>query len=178
LRINSGKVATHQKREDQKEAAQLGLELSRLQGELAPIGHGGCGRAVGIGAILIFSPRQASKAFIVQNLPDGGATEGCVVVLEGALNVVDGEILFAHSQNEVAGGALLGLGARAGLEVLEKGGFSTAEMVTENAEGAWGVAEALGDLLGGGAFQKVGAQGLILALGGGGWLQEEPGLFC
>jgi hypothetical protein len=49
-------------------------------------------------------------------------------------------------------------------------------MVTENAEGARRVAEALGDLLGGGAFQEVGAQGLILAVGGGGWLQEEPGL--
>jgi hypothetical protein len=49
-------------------------------------------------------------------------------------------------------------------------------MVTENAEGARRVAEALGDLLGGGAFQEVGAKGLILALGGGGWLQEEAGL--
>jgi hypothetical protein len=45
-------------------------------------------------------------------------------------------------------------------------------MVTENAEGTRRVAEALGDLLGGGAFQEVGAKGLILALGWGGWLQE------
>jgi len=85
--------------------------------------------------------------------------------------------LFAHSQNEVADGALLGLGSGARFEVLEKGGFSTAEVVTENAEGAWGVAEALGNLVGGRAFQEVGAKGLVLALGGRGRLAEEAGLF-
>src|ERR1035437_7596598 len=166
-----GKLATHQGGEEQKEAAQLGLEFTRLQRELAAICHSGGGWAVGIGTVLVFAPGQTSKALIVQNLPDGSATEGCVVVLEGALDVIDGEILFAHRQNEVADGALLGLGARAGFEVLEKGGFGTAE-------GAWGVTEALGNLLGGGAFQEVGAKGLILTVGGGSGLQEEAGLIC
>jgi len=142
------------------------------------IGHGGGGRAVGIGTILVFSPGQTSKALVVQNLPDGGATEGCGVILERALDVIDGEILFAHSQNEAADGTLLRLGAGAGFEVLEKGGFSAAEVVTENAKGAWGVAEALGNLLGGGALQEVGTKGLVLAVGGGGWFQEEAGFFC
>lgn len=100
------------------------------------------------------------------------------MVLERALDVIDGEILLAHRQNEVADGALLGLGTGAGFEVLEKCGFRAAEVVTENAEGAWGVTEALGHLLGGGAFQEVGAKGLILTMGGGSGLQEEAGLIC
>ena len=100
------------------------------------------------------------------------------MVFERALDVIDGEILFAHSQNEVADGALLRLSAWAGFEVLEKGGFGATEVVTENAEGAWRVAEALSHLLGGGAFQEVGAKGLVLALGGGGGLEEEAGLLC
>src|ERR1017187_2178531 len=90
-----GKLATHQGGEEQKETAQLGLEFTRLQGELAAICHIGDSRAVGIGTILVFSPGQASKALIVQNLPNGSATERCVVVLERALDVIDGEILLA-----------------------------------------------------------------------------------
>jgi hypothetical protein len=46
------------------------------------------------------------------------------------------------------------LGAGAGFEVLEKGGLSAAEVVTENAEGAWGVPEAFGHLLGGEPSRK------------------------
>ena len=37
----------------------------------------------------------------------------------------------------------------------------------QNAEGAWRVAKARGDLAGGGAVDEVGAEGFILALGGG-----------
>src|ERR1035441_701226 len=78
-----GKLATHQGGKEQKEAAQLGLEFTWLQGELAAICHRGGGGAVGIGTVLVFAPGQTSKALIVQNLPDGSATEGCGVVLEG-----------------------------------------------------------------------------------------------
>jgi len=50
--------------------------------------------------------------------------------------------------------------------------------MTQNAEGAGGVAEAPGDFLGGELLDEIGAQRLILALAGGGGLQEETGLSC
>ena len=50
-----------------------------------------------------------------------------------------------------------------------------AELVTEDAEGPGRVAEAAGDLVGGEAFDEVGAEGLVLSVqrrfGG----EEEPG---
>src|ERR1035437_5362872 len=55
-----GKLATHQGGEEQKEAAQLGLEFTRLQRELAAICHSGGGWAVGIGTVLVFAPGQTS----------------------------------------------------------------------------------------------------------------------
>jgi hypothetical protein len=41
-----------------------------------------------------------------------------------------------------------------------------AELVTEDAKGARGIAEAVGDFVGGHLLDEVGAQGLILALQG------------
>jgi hypothetical protein len=50
--------------------------------------------------------------------------------------------------------------------------------MAQNAEGARGIAEALGDLLGGEPFEEIGPQGLVLALGGGSRFEEEAGLLC
>jgi len=42
----------------------------------------------------------------------------------------------------------------------------TQETVAEDAEGAWGVAEGAGNLLGGAALEEIGAEGFVLALHG------------
>ena len=68
--------------------------------------------------------------------------------------------------------------ARAALELAEPVGLLAPEMMTQDAEGAGGVAETPGDLLGGKLFDEIGAQRLVLALAGGGGLQEEAGLIC
>ena len=62
---------------------------------------------------------------------------------------------------------------RAVLELPEEVGLGAAEMMTQDAKRSWGVAKALGDVSRGKTFDEVGAEGLILALGGGGGLEEE-----
>jgi hypothetical protein len=88
-----------------------------------------------------------------------------VLGLQCRFDVIDGEILLAHRQDEFADGVLLGLGMRATLELTEEVGL-----------GAWGVAKAAGDLSRGKALDEVGAESLVLALSGRGGDEEEAGL--
>ena len=87
-------------------------------------------------------------------------------------HTLDAEYVFVS-------GALLGLtgGASfAGGEEFRQ--LIAAKCVTEHAKSAWGVAKALGGLSGGEPFDVEGAQGLVLALAGRGWLAEEAAAFC
>ena len=172
----AGQVAIHQQGQKQEQAAELSREAARGQGELAAIGDGsGRGKERG-GTFVILAPGQAGEAFIVQDLPDGGGTQGSLLGLEGAFDVVDGEVLLAHPQDQFADGVFLGLGMRAVLEFTEEVGLGAAEMMTQDAKGAWGVAKAAGDVSRGKTFDEVGTEGLVLALGGGGGFEEEAGL--
>ena len=65
---------------------------------------------------------------------------------------------------------------RLGLYTKEEVGLGAAEMMTQDAKRARGVAKAAGDISRGEAFDKVGTEGLVLALGGGSGLEEETGL--
>src|SRR3989475_96767 len=148
-------------------------EAARGQGEFAAIGDGS-GRGMECrGTFGILAPGQAGEAFLVQDLPDGGGTQGSLLGLESAFDVVDGEVLLAHPQDQFADSVFLGLGMRAVLELPEEVGLGAAEMMTQDAKRSWGVAKALGDVSRGKTFDEVGAEGLILALGGGGGLEEE-----
>ncbi len=71
------------------------------------------------------------------------------------------EITSANTQSLIA--SALGLGA---------------ELVTQHAEAAGGVAEAAGDFVGGQCFDEVGAQGFVLAVRGVAGPHEVAGKFC
>jgi hypothetical protein len=55
----------------------------------------------------------------------------------------------------------------------EEVGLGAAEMVTQDAKRARGVAEALGDVGTGNTLDEEGAEGLVLALRGGSRFEEE-----
>jgi hypothetical protein len=127
----------------------------------------------GSGTFFILTPRQAGKAFIMQDLPDGGGTQGSLLVLEGTLDVVDGEVLLAHLQDQLADGVFLGLGMGAMLEFPEEVGLGATETMAQDAKRAWSVAKASGDVSRGKTFDEVGPEGLVLALGGRSGFEEE-----
>jgi hypothetical protein len=87
-------------------------------------------------------------------------------------------ILFAQSNNEGPSSVGLGLSFGSGLALAKEIKGLAAELAAQNAEGAWGVAEAPGGLMGGEALDKESAQGLVLALGRGLGFEEEAGLVC
>ena len=70
------------------------------------------------------------------------------------------------------------MGMGAVLEFTEEVGLRPAEMMTQDAKGTWGVGKTAGDVSRGEALDEIGAEGLVLALGGGGGFEEEAGLGC
>jgi len=112
----------------------LSGEASWGQGELAAIGDGRGGGKKRRRALVILAAGQAGEAFLVQDLPDGGGTQGSQPILQGAFDVMDGEVLFAHAQDQFAGGVFLRLGMRAALQFTEEVGLEAAEMMTQNAK--------------------------------------------
>ena len=83
------------------------------------------------------------------------------------LDVVDGEIAFAHRHDEFADAIPDGGETRPVLDGLEEADLLIgimAELVTEDAERTGRVAEAAGDLQGRPAFDEVGAEGLVLSV--------------
>jgi len=131
-----------------------------------------------IGAFVVGAAGQTTETFLTEHLPDGRVTQRSAFGFKRALDVIDGMILFAQSDNEGARGVGFGLGFRAGLALAEEIKRLAAELTAQDAESAGAVAETPGDLLRGQIFDEKGAQGLVLALRGRLGLQEEPGLLC
>src|SRR5260370_13595650 len=94
-------------------------------------------------------------------------TEGVSGQGQFGTHVVDGEIGFAHSQDEFAY-AITDWGETwpvlDGLEEADLLIGVMAELVTEDAERTGRVAEAAGDLVGRTAFDEIGAVGLVLSV--------------
>jgi hypothetical protein len=61
------------------------------------------------------------------------------------------------------------------LEFPEEVGLGAAEMMAQDAERAGRIAKAARDVRRGQTFDEVGAEGLVLALGGGSGFEEEAG---
>jgi hypothetical protein len=87
-------------------------------------------------------------------------------------------ILFAQGDDEGAGGGGFGLGLGSGPAWAKEVERLAAELTTEHAEGSWGVAKEVGDLVGREVLDKISAQGFVLPLGGGLGFEEEPNFLC
>jgi hypothetical protein len=93
-----------------------------------------------------------------------------------AADVVDGEVLFAEGDDAVAEGIGLGCGlGPLGRSEEEVASGTLAELVDEDAEAPRGVTEATSHLDAGETVDEEGAEGLVLAMGGVGRFEEDPG---
>jgi len=88
---------------------------------------------------------------------------------EFALHVIDGEIAFAHGYGQIANAVAGGRGLRAALGLAEESSAFirvVSELMAEDAEEAWGVAEAAGDVCRGLLIDEVSTESFVLALQG------------
>jgi hypothetical protein len=92
------------------------------------------------------------------------------------LNVIDREIAFAHGDGQITNAVARGSGLRTPLRLAEEGGTFlgvVAELMTEDAEGGWGIAKTAGDVPGGLFLDEEGAESFVLTLQGELWDKEE-----
>jgi len=166
-------------RDKQEQAAEHGAEGAWAQVQFAHVGYGRRNGFEGGGTLVIATTGQAGEALLAHEYGQGIGTNAVACERQLALDVVDGQVLLAQGNGQladtVASRGMLG----AGLGLLEKGGTFVgvmAELVAEDAQGIVGVAEAASDLWAGQLLDEKGTQGLVLALGRGLGAEEEPGL--
>ncbi len=142
--------------------------------ELAHIGNR-FNRSSGVGGPFpIQTARQWSKAFGFEHLPHRRWAQGALSLVESPADVVDGVILFAQLDDQLASGRLLWLSLRAAARADEELRIGIpAEMVAENMEGTWRVTEETSHFLGRLALQEISTEGLVLTLPGMAGLLEE-----
>src|SRR5207248_6826819 len=94
-----------QSRQEQEEAAELGVDSSRAEVELPDVGNIGPSGARGRGTVLVIAARQASKAFGLEDLVHGHRADGVAIGAKDVTDVVDGEVLLAQGDHAVTQGA-------------------------------------------------------------------------
>jgi hypothetical protein len=98
------KLQAHQVWEEEKESAAARDKGVVAQAELAHIGDRFNSGAGVNGPFLIQAPGQRSKALDFEYFAHRRWAEGALALVEGAADVVDGEILFAQLDDQLSGG--------------------------------------------------------------------------
>ena len=131
-------------------------------------------RSLFVGAL-----REASKPLILEDLGDDNGAEADALFVEGATDVVDGEVLLTESDDVVADGIRLGSGVWPLGSGQEEGALGIlAEVVDQDAKASWGVAIAFGDLGPGEFLNEEGTESFVLAMCGIGGFEENAGEVC
>ena len=173
-----GQADVVQQRHEEEEAAEAGAERTGFQAQGPHVGGGRVPGRSACGTFLIEASRQAGEAFLAEQDGEGIDADGVSGGGQFALDVVDGEVPFAHGHDEFAEPITNGGVSWPMLDRLEEADLLIgvmAELVAEDAEGAGAVAEAAGDLVGGKSFDEVGAEGLVLSVQRGFGGEEEVG---
>ncbi len=165
--------------QEQEQTAALGGEAARSQGELAHVGDCLESGARTLRPFFIQAPRQRGKAFGLENLAHGGGTQEQLLSFEQLADFIHRVVLFAQLNDERAGGGFFGLGAWSGSGGEEESGMRVVgEAMAKDPEGAGGIAEVAGDLLGRAAVEEESAQGFVLAVFGKARFEEEALRVC
>jgi hypothetical protein len=162
-------------RQEEEQAAELGRERPGIQVELPHIGDLGRRRPRAGRSLVIGPARQASEPFILEDPGDGDRAERMPLVSQVAADVIDREVLFPQGDDDFSEGIGLGCGLRSLGRGQEEGAAGIlAELMDQDAKAAGGIAEAAGDFGTGEVVHEEGAEGLVLAVGGVGGLEEDP----
>ena len=169
-------VTRDQAGEEQEEAAELGAEVAGRQVEPADVGRIGDDRTRLVGSLVVAAPGQFGEALFLQDCSDGRRAQRFAVAVEGAADVVDGEVLLAQGDHLIPQSRLLaGRSALASAREEEVALGLIAELMDEDPEAPRRVPEAGGGFRRRDAIDEEGAESLILSVGGAGGLQEQAG---
>ena len=152
------------------------MERPWVQVELPDIGDLSRRRPRAGWAFVVGPARQASESFVLEDLSDSDGAERMTLVSQVAADVIDREVLFSQGDDEVSEGIGLGCGLGSLGGGQEEGAAGIlAEVMDQDTKAAGGITEAAGDFGTGEAVHEESAEGLVLAVGGVGGLEEEAG---
>ncbi len=174
-----GQADAAQERNEEEESAQARAPRARFEAQGANVSNRRGLRAQGLWAFVVEASGQAGEPFLAQEHAEGIDTDGLPSVGEFALDVVDGEVAFAHGDDQFADAIANGCPMRSVLHDAEEAGTHVgivAKLVAEDAKGAAGVAEAACDFVRRQPLDEVGAQRLVLALNGVVGSEKEAGV--
>ena len=161
---------------EEEKAPELGSERARgeiQQSDISDASSFGLGR---MRTFVISTPRQASKAFFLEKLGDGDGAETGLLLRECTLDIVHREVLLAQLDDTVADTVTLGCDTWSLVRGKKELAIRVAaEVMAEDAKGTRRVAEARRGFGRRDPIDEEGAQGLILAMCGGGWVEESAG---
>jgi hypothetical protein len=143
---------------------------------LLDVGHIGASGSCSRRAFLIGAAGQFGEAFLLKDEGHGSRREVLASLVQGAADVVNGEVLFA--QGDDLGAKLVSLGRDVGPfgRGQEEGAIGILpELVDQSPKTADGIAEAVGDVGCGLFLDAVGAEGFVRAMGSIAGLEEASG---
>ena len=183
LAQNPPQVDTFHERHKQEESPDPGTEGARRQIECPDIGDR-CGfRSDRCRSLVIPASRKALESLLAHKRGqciDADAVSGSRQLV---LDVIDRQVLFAHSDGQVSDPIAHGGPLRPVFDMLKEGGpffGNMPKLVAEDAKGTRGVAETTGDFMGGLALDEKGTQGFVLPVEGlfGGQEEACVGRWC
>ena len=162
--------------QEEEQAAEVGVDSSRCQVELADVGHIGHDGMKSLRSFVVPTTGQFGEALWLQDRRHRGRAERLTVAGEGTADIVDGAVLLSQGDDQFPQAILL-----AGRSALTWGRDEevtlglAAELMDEDPEAAWGVAEASGRLGGWHTIDEESPQGLVLPMSGVGGFQKALG---
>jgi len=175
-----GQANSVQERHEEKEPTQACAERAGFQTQGAHIGDGGRFGAQRRRPFLVEASGQAGEAFFAQEHAEGVDADGVPGVGEFALDVVDGQVAFAHGDDEFADRiANRGIAWSVLHDPEEAGAFVgiVAKLMAKDAEGAGGIAEAACDFVRRQPPDEKGTERFILTVEGAVGSEKEAGVF-
>ena len=143
---------------------------------MAHIGDVGDFRLYRSRAFVIGTAGKTGEALLTEQDGEGVDADGVAGGSQFLLHVIDREIAFPHGNRQITDPITGGRRLRITLRLAEEGGAFLrigAELITQDAEGAGGIAEAAGDVGRGFLPEEVSAECFVLTLHGELRGQEE-----
>src|SRR5207244_2600273 len=88
--------------QEEEETAELGVQGAGLQVQLVDVSDVGQGGPCAGGSFVVVASWQAGEAFLLEDVGDGHRPDRLVGLVQGATDVINGEVLLAQGNNLAA----------------------------------------------------------------------------
>jgi hypothetical protein len=166
-------------RQKEEEAAEPGLKMPGTEIQMTNIRHGRNLRPYARRSLVIASPGQAGKSFLLEDHGHCCRTQFMVLFPQDLADIIDGEVLFSQGYDLTPKPIRFRSGLRSFCRRNEEGPIGLLpKLMTEDTEASLRVSKPSSRLGRRDAFDEIGSQCLVLPVGGIGGFEKDPGEVC